>query len=158
MPNERDQKNDQSEVKAPESGAPAGDVAAAPGQGATDVKPPVAEVESADPAASRQARLAEIDRELVEADRQLVAVQARIQSLRTERDELRRRGFGKPMSQAEALKQVVQSDQDQRMNRAALAAAVTGLVGSNRMPTVKTPAEIKAAMTKKPVQLPRPQQ
>jgi len=52
----------------------------------------------------------------------------------------------------------VQSDQDQRMNRAALAAAVTGLVGSNRMPTVKTPAEIKAAMTKKPVQLPRPQQ
>lgn len=144
-----------SEVKpdAPAPVVPA--AAAAPGQ--TD-QPPVKAEEVVDPAAARAARLAEIDRELVVADRAVADAQAKMASLRRERDSLQAQGLGPAISQAEALQAVVKSDQEQRLNRAALAAAVTGLVGSSKMPTVKTPAEIKAAMTRKPIQLPKPPQ
>lgn len=149
--------NDQKPVdpKQPEVKPPAPDAqapAVSPGQ--TD-QPPAVEI-TTDPAAERQARLVAIDRELVAADVALAEAQAKITSLRRERDNLQSQGRGPAISQAEALQAVVRSDQDQRLNRAALAAAVTGLVGSSRMPTVKTPAEIKAAMTKKPVVLPPP--
>lgn len=139
MSDERDQtepKND-----APEADAPA----STPGQNdAPDADQP----EVVDPVAARVARLAEIDRELVTADKQLQQVRATIQSLQRERDNLTRMGLGPAQSQADALKQVVESDQRQRMERAQVAKAVTGLLGG-KMPTVLTPAELKARATKK---------
>lgn len=149
MTDERDQTD-------PQTDAPDDTAAAAPGQtdaadaesDATDEQAP----EQVDPVAARVARLQEIDRELVENDRQLQAVQNRIQSLQRERDRLTRLGLGPAQTQADALKQVVESDQRQRMQRAEVAAAVTGLLGG-KIPSVLTPAEIKARATKKNVVL-----
>ena len=148
MPNDRDQdKNPQAPAATDPASAGASDPAAAsaPGQ---DAAPAV------DPAVARAARLAEIELEIVEADKGLQAVQAKLASLRKERDDLSRQGLGPAVSQAEALKRMVASDQAQRVRRAEIAAAVTGLVGSNKMPTVRTPAEIAAMQKKRPVTLP----
>lgn len=139
MSDERDQTEPKTD--APEADAPA----STPGQNDT---PDAAQPEVVDPVAARVARLAEIDRELVAADKQLQQVRATIQNLQRERDSLTRMGLGPAQSQADALKQVVESDQRQRMERAQVAKAVTGLLGG-KMPTVLTPAELKARATKK---------
>lgn len=106
--------------------------------------------ESADPGAARAARLAQIEQELVQADKDQAAVAARILALRRERDDLNRQGIGPAISQAEALKRMVESDQAQRIKRAETAALVTGIVGG-KMPTVRTPAEQAAAQKKRQV-------
>ncbi len=149
MSDERDQ-TDATQNDAPEDDA----AASTPGQtdaadtDATDEQAPA----PVDPVAARAARLVEIDRELVAADRQLQAVQNSIQLLQRERDRLTRMGLGPAQTQADALKQVVESDQRQRMQRAEVAAAVTGLLGG-KMPSVLTPAEMKARATKKNIVL-----
>lgn len=143
MSDERDQ------TEAPKTDAPEADASAStPGQDDESTDQP----QAVDPVAARVARLAEIDRELVAADKQLQQVRATIQNLQRERDALTRMGLGPAQSQADALKQVVESDQRQRLERAQVAKAVTGLLGG-KMPTVLTPAELKAKATKKNIVL-----
>lgn len=129
-----------------------------PGQDDAETTPPAADDTSAaapslDTAEGRAARLAEIDRELVQADADLAAVNRRLTSLRAERDRLQRMGLGPAVSQAEALKRMVESDQAQRMARANAAAQVTGILGG-KLPTVRTPAEQAAMQKKRPVSVP----
>lgn len=148
MPNERDQ----SEAPKTDPAAPV-DPASASAPGQND-QPPADAAAPVDPATARAARRAEIEQELVDADRELQAVTARIADLRKERDELSRLGLGPVVSQAEALKRMVESDQAQRLRRAEIAATVTGIVGSGKMPTVRTPAEVAAMQKKRTVTLP----
>lgn len=108
---------------------------------------------SLDTAEGRAARLAEIDRELVQADADLAAANRRLTALRAERDRLQRMGLGPAVSQAEALKRMVESDQEQRLARARAAAQVTGILGG-KLPTVRTPAEQAAMQKRRPVSLP----
>jgi hypothetical protein len=127
-----------------------------PGQDDAETTPPAADAPAATPvdtAEGRAARLAEIDRELVQADADLAAVNRRLTSLRAERDRLQRMGLGPAVSQAEALKRMVESDQSQRIARANAAALVTGILGG-KLPTVRTPAEQAAMQKKRPVSVP----
>lgn len=142
--------SDQKPDTDPKTDAPAADAPAQP-QAAADA--PGQEAPAVDPAAYRAQRRAEIEDELVQADKELQAVTARIASLRKERNDLSRQGLGPVVTQAEALKRMVESDQAQRLKRAETAALVTGSVGG-KMPTVRTPAEVAAMQKKRPVTLP----
>ncbi|MCC6425639.1 MAG: hypothetical protein IT435_02340 [Phycisphaerales bacterium] len=112
-------------------------------------------VEEPNPFAERQARLKEIDGEIVQADKELAQAQKRLADLRRERDKLTRQGLGPAVTAAEAVQAMVRSDQEQRMRRHAVAGDLAAALGG-KLPTVRTPAEIAAMQTKRKVAPPKP--